>query len=265
MDPAVVEFTAVIMAGSRGSPDPVALASGKSHKCLVDVSGTPMLARVLKTLESSPRVARIVLCVEPSFGPISWIEERIERGSLELLDAAGSPAASAVRACDALADALPLLIVTADHPLLDREMLEHFCQRAYGCGDVAAGVARANLVSETYPRSARTVLRFADDAYCGCNLFALNTAAARAVAMFWTTLESERKRPWRLIRILGAGPLLRYWRGRLELAEAVATLSRKLRILADTVELPFAEAAIDIDKPSDLELVESILTARESE
>ncbi len=260
-----VGFTAVVMAGSRGPADPVALMSAKSHKCLVDVSGTPMLARVLDTLESSRRISRIVLCVEESMRPISWIEERIARGTLERLDAATSPAASAVRACDALAAALPLLIVTADHPLLDEEMIEHFCQRAHECGDVAVGVVRANLVLEAYPQSTRTILRFADAAYCGCNLFALNTAAARTAATFWTTLESARKHPWRLIRILGARPLVRYWRGRLKLAEAMAMLSRKLRIEAGAVELPFAEAAIDIDKPSDLTLVESILNAREAE
>jgi GTP:adenosylcobinamide-phosphate guanylyltransferase len=260
------KFTAVIMAGSRGATDPVALSFGKSHKCLVDVAGKPMLERVLETVESSPYVGRVVLCVEAALREtdVAAVASRIAAGTLERLDAAGSPAASAVRACDALGESLPLLIVTADHPLLDPDMVDYFCSRARANGDICAGLARAELVLERYPESIRTLLRFADAAYCGCNLFALNTAAARTAAMFWTTLESGRKRPWRLVRMLGVSPLLRYLRRRLSLAQALAVLSRKLHLEARAVEMPYAEAAIDVDKLSDLELVESILKNRES-
>jgi len=259
-----LRYTAVIMAGSRGVDEPVARAGGKSHKCLVEVAGVPMLTRVLETLESSPRVARIVVCIERSLQQFPAIEERIAAGTLERLDAAASPARSALQACDTLAGGFPLLIVTADHPLLDTAMIEHFCARASEGVDVSVGVARADLVLARYPESTRTLLRFADGDYCGCNLFSLNTAAARTAVMFWTRLESERKRPWRLIRMLGAGPLLRYLLGRLSLADALVVFSDKLRIEAQAVEMPFAEVAIDVDKLSDLALVESILSARES-
>jgi GTP:adenosylcobinamide-phosphate guanylyltransferase len=259
-----LRFTAVIMAGNRGADEPVARAAGKSHKCLVEVAGVPMLTRVLDTLESSPHVARMVVCVERSLQQIPAIEERIAAGTLERLDAAASPAKSALRACDTLAEGFPLLIVTADHPLLEPAMIEYFCTRAGGGGDVSVGVARADLVLERYPEATRTLLRFADGDYCGCNLFSLNTVAARNAVMFWTRLESERKRPWQLIRMLGAGSLLRYLRRRLSLADALASFSTKLRLEARAVEMPFAEVAIDVDKLSDLALVESILNARES-
>ena len=256
------QFTAVIMAGSRAGIDPVAQASGKTHKCLVDVAGVPMLMRVLASLESCPHVGRIILCVEASFINIPEIDKRIADRELERLDAAGSPAASALRACEVLSDALPLLIVTADHPLLNNEILDHFCSHGLTCGDIGAGIARADMVLERYPASTRTLLRFADGARCGCNLFSINTPAARAAIVFWTQLEQERKRPWRLIRMLGVGALFRYLSGRLTLADALATLSRKLQIEAGAIEMPFAEAAIDVDKLSDLALVESILRDR---
>ena len=91
------QFTAVIMAGSRAEIDPVAQASGKTHKCLVDVAGVPMLMRVLESLESCPHVARIILCVEASFKNIPEIDKRIADGELERLDAAGSPAEKRIR------------------------------------------------------------------------------------------------------------------------------------------------------------------------
>jgi GTP:adenosylcobinamide-phosphate guanylyltransferase len=256
------QYTAVIMAGSRGAADPVAQASHKSHKCLVEVADKPMLLRVLETLESSPNVRQIVLCIEQSFSRIPWLDERIARGELIRLDADRSPATSALRACAKFGDSFPLLIVTADHPLLDIEMLSHFCVNAAHRGDVVVGVARAELVLSTYQQSNRTLLRFADGARCGCNLFALNNSKAIAAVSFWTTLEAERKRPWRLIRMLGIGALLRFLTGQLSLSDALRTLSQKLDINAQSVEMPFAEAAIDVDNLPDLELVESIFQNR---
>tara|TARA_B100001123_G_scaffold169597_1_gene195060 strand:- start:399 stop:629 length:231 start_codon:yes stop_codon:yes gene_type:complete len=63
--------------------------------------------------------------------------------------------------------------------------------------------------------------------------------------------------------MLGIGSLLRYVCGRLALTDALATFSKKLGLEARAIEMPFAEAAIDVDDLADLELVESIISARE--
>ena len=39
----------------------------------------------------------------------------------------------------------------------------------------------------------------------------------------------------------------------------MARVSRRRRLRARAVRMPFAEAAIDVDKPADLDLVEAIL------
>jgi hypothetical protein len=61
----------------------------------------------------------------------------------------------------------------------------------------------------------------------------------------------------------GLGPLLAYLFGRLTVERAAREASRIFGAKADIVDLPFAEAAIDVDKPSDLDLVERILRDRE--
>jgi len=53
-----------------------------------------------------------------------------------------------------------------------------------------------------------------------------------------------------------------YLFGRLSLSGAFEYGSRKIGITAKPILIPIAEAAIDVDKPSDLELVERILAAR---
>lgn len=253
-------YTGVIMAGSRrGANDGLAQAAGLSHKCLIEIAGRPMLLRVLETLESCPHIGRIVLCIEQAFDNPGFLAQRIEDGTLERLDAAASPAASAARACATLGAHSPLLIVTADHPLLNLAMLDHFCTRAHAAGDVAVAVARAATVFASYPRATRTLLKFSDGPYCGCNLFAFNTPAAQPLAAFWERLEADRKRPWRLVRMLGLRALANYLCGRLTLEKAITGISTRIGVSAMAIEMPFAEAAIDVDKPADLALVQSII------
>lgn len=255
-------YTAIVMAGSRRGLDPMAAAAGVSHKCLVEAAGQTLLERVLETLAASPWVRHTVLCVEEAFAAPAFVHDYIERGMLTRLHAAGSPAASATRACELFGNDMPLLVVTADHPLLDGAMLDYFCSRAPAAGDVAVAVAQASVVLGRFPDSTRTLLRFADGPFCGCNLFALNTAAAATVTRFWMTIEAQRKKPWRIVRLLGIWPLANYVAGRLPLTRALDVISAKLGVRAAAVSLPFAEAAVDVDKPEDLALVRSILERR---
>lgn len=58
------------------------------------------------------------------------------------------------------------------------------------------------------------------------------------------------------------GLLFKYLLGRLTLSEAFAYVSKRLNITASPILIPIAEAAIDVDKPSDKDLVERILRER---
>ena len=111
------------------------------------------------------------------------------------------------------------------------------------------------------PGSRRTYLRFADGDWSGCNLFLLATPQAIAAIQLWQTVERDRKRPWRIVRRLGPGLLLRYLLGRLSLSDAVAALGRRIGVSAVVVECPDGLAAVDVDKPSDLDFVRNHLAA----
>ena len=71
-----------------------------------------------------------------------------------------------------------------------------------------------------------------------------------------------RKKPWRLVAAFGIAPLIGFLTGSLTLDKAFAIISRRLGLIASPVIMPFAEAAIDVDKPADKDLAESILAAR---
>jgi GTP:adenosylcobinamide-phosphate guanylyltransferase len=258
-------FTALVLAGSRGPDDPVARARNVAHKCLALVAGVPMLVRVVETLAASLSVGRITVALEDPrlLDELPALKPLREAGRLAAIGTGATPSLSVLRALDELAAPLPWLVVTGDHPLLTPAMVEHFCAtaRATGAG-LAAGLTPASAIRAAYPEAQRTYLRFRDEHYSGANLYALLGPDARRAIAFWRRAELERKRPWRLVRAFGWRPLLAYLLGRLTLDAAMQRASRITGCRVAAVPLPFAEAAIDVDKPADLELVETILARR---
>jgi hypothetical protein len=86
----------------------------------------------------------------------------------------------------------------------------------------------------------------------------LNTRSHRAAA-FWRQIEQERKKPLRMIRILGWWALIRYVTGRLSLPDALAYLSKRIGIRGGVAILPFPEAAVDVDSVDDWHFVQTLV------
>ncbi len=256
-------FTALILAGNRNGDDAVARQAGLTHRALVPVAGIPMLLRVMRTLRGVPSIGSVALCIERS------ALDQLDRAVVaELLDGVSilapgrSPSASVERALRQLPEAVPLLVTTADHPLLTPAMVEHFCAAAPANADVAVAMANAETIRREHPAAVRTYYRFAGQSYSGCNLFLLRGAAGGNAAAFWSKMEGYRKRPWRLVAAIGPMTLLRFVVGALTLESALRRLSRIIGATVQVVDMPFAEAAIDVDKPADLALAETVLANR---
>lgn len=259
-------FTALIMAGSRPGGDPMARAAGVSHKCLLPVDGTPMIRRVVSALLAAPSIGRILISIDvPDLLAAEFSGPGADR--IGFLPSADTPSLSALAAVETATGgaggAGPMLITTADHPLLEPAWVERFCREAEASGaDIVAGLAPAEVIQAAFPESRRTYLRFRDGHFSGCNLFALLRPEGTKAIRLWRRVEKDRKRPWRIAKALGLPMLLGYLAGRLTLDAALARLSRLAGAKAAVVVLPVAEAAVDVDKPEDLVLVETILRGR---
>jgi GTP:adenosylcobinamide-phosphate guanylyltransferase len=255
-------WSALILAAGRGPKDPSRQAFAVAQKCLLPVAGKPMLRHVVTALHASRRFAKIVVSIEDSalleraLGPLA------ETVSHATPDASAS--LSVMRAFSQAPLAPPTLVTTADHPLLRQDIIADFTHRSSLSGaDLTVGLATAEVILGSYPEARRTFLRFGRQRVSGCNLYGFNTAAALRIIKPWHALEQSRKRPWRLIKALGAINLLRYLAGALSLDAAFAAASRRLGFVVKPILLPFPESAIDVDKPADLELAESILRNNE--
>ncbi len=258
-------FSVVILAGDRELHDPVAQAAGVSCKALVPVSGRAMVLRVLDALHDARQVGPRILCgpTKAHIEQNTELDELVNSGKVQWVAPQATPSSSTFSVLQSLPDDVPVLVTTADHALLSAAMIDHFCAVARNSGcDVLAGVARYDLIADAFPGTSRTVTRLKDGGYCGCNLFAFLTPRARLAAEFWRKVEKERKKPLRIVKVMGWMTVLRYLTGQLTLSHALAKLSRRMNLKVGSVEMPFPEAAIDVDKVDDWLLVESILAKR---
>ncbi|MBB2202975.1 NTP transferase domain-containing protein [Gluconacetobacter tumulisoli] len=245
----------LILAGTRaGTRDPMAQAAGVSHKAILPVAGRPMIARVVDALSAVPRIGRIAVSIEDPDILTGLLDRPVT-----ILPPAQGPSGSVMEAIGTLGT--PLLVTTADHALLRPEWIESFLSAAGDTCDVAAGIAMERDIRRDVPGTKRTMIRLADGAFSGCNLFLFRTPAAIGVVRLWQRLEQERKRPVRMARLLGPGILLRYLVGRLTRQALCARIERLAGASARLVPLPDGRAAVDVDKPADLDLVQSILAA----
>jgi hypothetical protein len=78
----------------------------------------------------------------------------------------------------------------------------------------------------------------------------------------WRGIEQQRKKARAVLGAFGGGLALMIGLRLLTLDQAIARVGRRLGLAARAVVLPFAEACIDVDKPSDHAMVETILRAR---
>ncbi len=250
-------LTALVLAGSRGPGEALAVHAGVSHKALIEIGGLSMLERVVSAVAALPQISRIVVAIESpelldtlpglhSLGP-----------RLQTMPAADSPSLSVAAALRQFGT--PLLVTTADHALLETRWLEHFLQHCPADAEVCVALARREQVLTAVPDTQRTWLRFADGRFSGCNLFYLAGPMAANAVNFWRTIENERKHPLRMLRRVGYGSVLRYVLGRLTLAQALSRLGERCGARTMAVEMPFGRAAVDVDKPADLDLVRRLI------
>jgi len=253
-----VRYTAIVLAGSRPGRDEFAAQFGNDMKALVAVAGEPMVRRPVRALLASEKVGKVIV--------LSQSPDRIADvvpGSWGVLSRQSSPtiAETMLAICKDPQTQWPLLVTTADHALLDTATIDEFCNGA-AAADLAVGVVERAALMKRFPHSERTWLKFRGGAYTGANLFALRSPKVAPAIRLWRSVEQDRKKDWRVIALVGPGVLAGTVLRLLSIDGVLTRLGRKLGLTIEAVRLSNPAAGVDVDKPSDHTLVESILAGR---
>jgi molybdopterin-guanine dinucleotide biosynthesis protein A len=251
----VAAFQALVLAGSRGGVDPVAAYAGVSQKGLIVLGGRTLLARVLDALDKAG-AERIGVSTNDAALEAALADETT-RATLSRLPSAAGPSQSVHDGAQAMGT--PLLVTTVDHALLQAEWVSDFMADTPADADIAILLGEEALVQAAAPTTKRTYLAFRDGRYSGCNLFYLKTPASLRAIDLWRTVEKHRKQPWKIAALFGPVTLIRYLLGQMTLDEMVARIGRLAGVRAAAVRARHGLAAVDVDKPADLDLVRSLV------
>ena len=210
-----------------------------------------MLSRVVKTLQAVPEVDRIIVLAQdeavmdvlgPGAAEFARTLECISRG---VADVAGTQKAP-----------WPILVVSADHPLLTPAIVSAFITQSEGSDLCFGMVERSTLVCK-YPNSQRTWFKLRDGRWTGANLWTLRNDRVVPALNLWAKAEKDRKQAWKVYLRFGPGLFLRALTQNIGMKEGMSIAGSRLGLNAQIADLPFPEAAIDVDNPADLAMVES--------
>ncbi|QNM82412.1 nucleotidyltransferase family protein [Sphingomonas sabuli] len=250
--------TAIVLAGSRPGSDPLAAAFGTDLKALVSVGGKPMVRWPVDALLDSGRFGQVrVLAQEP---------ERIGAAlpaHPDLVVAASGPSIAATLETllfDGSVD-WPLFVTTADHVLLDREMIDEFCDLSE-VADIAVGVVERETLMARLPESQRTWIPFRSGAYSGANMFMLSGKKVLPALELWRSVEQDRKKAWSLLWALGPTNFLGAALRLRTIHQTLDAVGERLGAKVEAIDLSDPLAAVDVDKLADHYLVERLLAER---
>lgn len=253
---------AVVLAGGLlKDEDPLLplIPEGKPrYKAFLSLQGKPILQWVLDVLSSSPGIDNIILMGQPaqngftSTKPIYFLEDT---GNLIENIIAGVTYSSQINPA-----ATHCLIASGDIPLVRPEMVDWVVTKAEDLKvDIAYQVITEEVMEARFPGSNRTFATLRDMRVCGGDLTVISHSVIRENTALWKKLVEARKSVFKQAAIFGPRLLIGFLFKLYSLNQMADYLGRRLGLQARAVVCPYAEVAMDVDKPHQLELVKQDL------
>jgi hypothetical protein len=118
------------------------------------------------------------------------------------------------------------------------------------------------VMEARYPGANRSFVKLKDAEVCGGDLNVVRVAAAYGNDELWERLISARKNVFKQAALFGFSTLLLMLIRRLSLEDAVPRVEKQLGIKGRAVLCPYAELAMDVDKPHQFEILHKDLEAK---
>lgn len=250
-------YDAIVLAGGENS-ERLSQFSSQSYEAMIEIAGKPMVTFVADALAAAPQVERIFI-----IGPVKQLANCNFPEKVSLVEGGSTIAQTILLGMEALGHQRKVLVVTADIPLLTPVAIDHFLNQ---CAEVEVDLYYPIVSKETnnqhYPGNKRTYVRFKDGIYTGGNIFLVNPAIVPQCLSAAGELIDNRKNPFKLCCLLGWGFVLRFLIGQLSLSKVKERVADILGITGAVIQSPYPELGIDVDKPSDLELVRTTVSFR---
>ena len=252
---------AIVIAGGIPTPEePLYQYTQGVAKAMLDIAGKPMVQWVLDALGNAKHVENVIIIGLPEESVVSCSKP------LYHIPNQGRMLANIQAGIDKMREINPkseyVISASADIPAITGEMIDWLVETAMETkDDIYYGVVKREVMEKRYPGSNRTFTKLADMEVCGADVHIAHhtmTTDPEHLAM-WEILIGKRKSPLKQAATIGIWTLVLLLLGRLSLADAVKRATRKLNIKGRAIVWDYAEAAMDVDKPHQYEIMKADL------
>lgn len=245
---------AVVLAGARNM-GALKDCSASLYEAGIEIAGRPMVDLVVETLLSVKRIERIAVVI-----PEGVLSDSVLSKVWATVSPGNTMVDSFFKAVAALQSDEPVLGVTSDIPLISPEAIDDFLDRCdQRPADIHYPYVQREINEAKYPGVRRTYIHLKDGVFTTGNIARVDPKALREHETLLKQAVELRKKPIKLVKMLGFKFVVKLLLRELTVAEIEHRVGEILQLRAAGVASPYPEVGIDVDKPSDLELARKAL------
>lgn len=243
-------YDAIVLAGGVNS-EQLRQYSRAEYEALIEIEGKPMVSFVVNALLNVAEIRNIVVV-----GPRSELGKYFADKRVKLVESGNGIIENVLLALDNMQPTEKVVVATADIPMLTPDAVRDFLER---CSRVDADfyypIVSKGENEKYYPGMRRTYVKLREGTFTGGNIFLVNPKVVPNCIEASKKIVVYRKQPLQLSRILGIKFIIQYLLGILTMEEVAQRVSEILHLRGTVVVSTYPEVGIDVDKPSDLDLV----------
>lgn len=248
-----MKVDAVVLAGAPNNGQLKESSSAK-WEATIPIHNKPMVNYVIEALLNSSRIEKIVVV-----GP-EEIRNTLTATHITFVESGKSLPENIFRAMDVLDQTNKVLLVTSDIPFVHAEAIDDFIDRCTELsGDVYYPLVSREANEKLYPEAVRTYFTLKEGSFTGGNTLLANPEAINNSRWVMDEVFSQRKKPWKIISMLGFIFICRFALKQLRLRDLEQRASSLLGYKGVLIISPYPELGTDVDKPSDLELAQKMI------
>jgi len=227
----------------------------KTNKAFYKIKGKCMIEYVVETLKKSSYIGKIA-----AVGPKDKLEPVIGAAVDIIIEGTDSIVSNILLALEHFPEEKEILIVTSDIPMVTKDAIEDFITRCRLKNvDLCYSIVDKKVNDKKYPGVRRTYARLWEGRFTGGNVFYFNPAVKDKCKDFVEKMLEYRKSPAKMAGVLGFWFLLRLAFGILTINAIQKKCEALLGIRGAAIISPYPEIGNDVDRLSDLELIEKYM------
>lgn len=244
----------IIMAGAKNT-GALKECCSIDYEALIPIHGVPMVQYVARAARQARSVERIAVV-----GPAQMLRPHLQE-MVDLLVEGQTGMIDNIRAgMEALHTERKVLILCSDIPMVRPEVIDDFVAQ---CEARNADFYYPIISKETnltrFPGTRRTYARLKEGTYTGGNIFMMNPAIVEGATDFMRKMITWRKKPLKLSQAFGFKVIFKFALGNLSVSELECRVRKITGFSAAALVVTHPEVGFDVDKPSDLEMMEKFL------